>query len=196
MWRSFLALTAGVIVLSIIIAKIGFSTIDAATNDQAPTAPAQTSVPKPEDVSGDMADDDAYQEVDRLTALVAECGSDPTNHIPCDAHIYLPVWKTLESDTGELVKVDTTNVRPGGLSGALVDIYISPPNANFDLSRLRMLFFDCEGQFSDVLARGPMTDAPPRSLAGAVANYACPIAQQMHAEARKRQAEEWSQMGN
>ena len=118
----------------------------------------------------------------QLKPLIGPCDHDPTNHISCDSDFYKPVWMTLKSETGELIKIDTASVELAGIKGADVFVYITPPHSYLEMRRLRHLFFNCEGEFSDMNSIGDMMDAPPNSVAGMIAGYVCPIAARLNRE--------------
>ena len=62
-----------------------------------------------------------------------------------------------------------------GAAGMQVQVYTSVPNTIFDLDKLKVLAFDCQGHFMPFDDEG-MTewmDAPPRSVAGEIAETVC-----------------------
>jgi len=94
----------------------------------------------------------------------------------CNDDLFQPVWKRIEAANGEVTRIDMNSIQhlSGGTTN--VTVYTGASHTMFDSSRLRMLWFDCRGHFrafdgnagqSDVL------DAPPRSIAGEIANIVC-----------------------
>lgn len=87
---------------------------------------------------------------------------------------FVPVWKPIESDNGEVSYIDMKSIERGA-AGMQVQIYTSVPNTMFDMDKLRLLAFDCQGHFMPFDKEG-MTewmDAPPRSVAGQIAETVC-----------------------
>lgn len=106
-----------------------------------------------------------------LTKLVARCDQ-ATNHNAC-GNIARPVWQRFEAGNGEVTKVDVSTVRRTRQGGVIVTSYTAVPFTRFDMHRLRGLYFNCQGQYSDMSALGQTIDAPPRSVAGQVAATFC-----------------------
>jgi hypothetical protein len=87
---------------------------------------------------------------------------------------FLPVWKPIESNNGEVTYVDMKSIERGA-AGMQVEVYTSVPNTIFDMDKLKVLAFDCQGHFMPFDEEG-MTewmDAPPRSVAGEIAETVC-----------------------
>ena len=87
---------------------------------------------------------------------------------------FLPVWKPIESNNGEVSYVDMKSIERGA-AGMQVQVYTSVPNTIFDMDKLKVLAFDCQGHFMPFDEEG-MTewmDAPPRSVAGEIAETVC-----------------------
>ncbi len=59
---------------------------------------------------------------------------------------FLPVWKPIESNNGEVSYVDMKSIERGA-AGMQVQVYTSVPNTIFDLDKLKVLAFDCQGHF-------------------------------------------------
>ena len=57
-----------------------------------------------------------------------------------------------------------------------VTVYTGAPHTMFDSTRLKMLWFDCQGHFRAFdgnFGQSEELDAPPRSVAGEIANIVC-----------------------
>lgn len=106
-----------------------------------------------------------------LSKLVEQC--DPaTNHNAC-GNIARPVWRRFEAANGEVTKIDVSTIRRTRQGGVIITSYTGVPFTRFDMHRLRGLYFNCAGQFSDMSALGDAIDAPPRSVAGQIAAAVC-----------------------
>ncbi len=88
-----------------------------------------------------------------------------------------PVWKRIDADNGEVTWIDMQAI--GDTLPHMVLVYTSAPNAPINPDALTTLLFDCEGHFQSWGDDGPsaMMDAPPRSVAGAIAAVVCKSAQ-------------------
>jgi hypothetical protein len=88
------------------------------------------------------------------------------------ARLCQPSWARLEAHNGEVYHVDLRDLQfmPNGAVGAYVVIGASQIPLN-----IRELYFDCRGHWSDFEDPGGMSDAPPRSVAGRLAQAACSL---------------------
>lgn len=87
-------------------------------------------------------------------------------------------WLKFTAGNGEVVQLDMTSLLRSQRGGEIV-IYMAPPNVGYDPSRMQRLFFTCSGdhgagQYQDITSEvSPVLDAPPRSLAGFIADVVC-----------------------
>lgn len=89
-------------------------------------------------------------------------------------------WTKFEADNGEVVQLDMNTLLRGDHAGEIV-IYMAPPNVDYDPGRMQRLRFTCVGdhgggQYQDMTGGygfGVVLDAPPRSVAGFIADFVC-----------------------
>ena len=94
--------------------------------------------------------------------------------IQCDNDVYKKVWMRLEDTTGEITKIDMNYIQRNPQGAAMILVYNYVPNAAFDPTHMRRLFFDCKGHFSDITyGASAVLDAAPKSVAGQIASVAC-----------------------
>jgi hypothetical protein len=105
-----------------------------------------------------------------LTKLLPEC--QVGGAISCNDDLFQPVWKRLEAANGEAIKIDMNSIQHFNNGAVEVVVYTYVPNTVFDIARLKRLRFDCHGQFME-LDGGFVSDAPPRSVAGEIADIVC-----------------------
>ena len=123
---------------------------------------------------------------DALTALLDSCDAPPGK---C-GDLVDPVWQKFESETGEVVKLDTASIQPVTTTGTIATIYSYSPGAPFDPTHLRQLMFTCRGQFAEMGGLGdPLIDAPPRSVIGTVAATACRLAEPIRRKLLEKRAQ-------
>ena len=107
-----------------------------------------------------------------LTKLLQTCATGAS--ISCNADIFQKVWLQIEAENGEVTEIDMNSITRANGNTATAAVYTSVPNTIFDPTRVRLLVFDCAGRYMDGTTFPPvMHDAPPRSVAGAVAGVVC-----------------------
>lgn len=94
----------------------------------------------------------------------------------CNDDLFQPVWKTVEADNGAVTRIDMNSIQhlSGGTTN--VTVYTGIPHTMFDSTKLKMLWFDCQGhlvEFDGAGGQSPQLDAPPRSVAGEIARIVC-----------------------
>ena len=123
-----------------------------------------------------------------LTPLIPRCAPEAVSRGGC-GDLDKPVWRRFVSDTGEVTKLDTASVQPAKGQGAIAYFYTYSPRSSFDPQRLRQVYFTCQGQYADLAAPGDLEDAPPRSVVGAVAAFACRLAEPKRQAIMKRNSQ-------
>ena len=80
-------------------------------------------------------------------------------------------WKTIEADNGAVYQVDLKSIQRYNTGAVDVIVYAIENHAY----NPRRLFLDCQGRYRDDTMGGAHDDryAPPRSVAGRVAEVAC-----------------------
>jgi hypothetical protein len=107
-----------------------------------------------------------------LTSLLSGCKVGGA--VSCNEDLFLPVWLTITADSGEATKIDMNSILGGGKSGAAVVVYTYVPGTSFDPTRMETLHFDCAGHVMEMNPWPPVvTDAPPNSVAGEIADIVC-----------------------
>lgn len=94
----------------------------------------------------------------------------------CNDDFFQPVWRRIEADNGQVTRIDMNSIQHLGGGGTNVTVYTGAPHSMFDSTRLQMLWFDCQGHFRSFdgnMGQSDVLDAPPRSIAGGIANIVC-----------------------
>ena len=94
----------------------------------------------------------------------------------CNDDFFQPVWKRIEADNGQVTRIDMNSIQHLGGGTTNVTVYTGAPHSMFDSTRLEMLWFDCQGHFRSFgsnMEQSDVLDAPPRSIAGEIANNVC-----------------------
>jgi len=94
----------------------------------------------------------------------------------CNDDFFQPVWKRIEADNGEVTRIDMNSIQHLADGTTDVTVYTGAPHTMFDSTRLKMLWFDCQGHFrafDGSFGQSEELDTPPRSIAGEIANVVC-----------------------
>jgi hypothetical protein len=83
------------------------------------------------------------------------------------------IWKQIEADNGAIYAIDLNSISHNSNGpGAFAIICIMERNA-CPLMNMTRVVFDCQGKYTDVDHGNAIRLAPPRSVAGRLANIAC-----------------------
>jgi hypothetical protein len=81
-------------------------------------------------------------------------------------------WKTIQADNGSVFKVELNSITHFNNGSADMVVYAVQSDA-YDPRNLTRYIFDCHGHYMDTANMGTTLYAPPRSVAGQMANIAC-----------------------
>lgn len=96
--------------------------------------------------------------------------------LSCDgmaqAQTYKPDWHRVEADNGAVMVIDMKSIRRGAAGGAQAVVCLADNDRCSPMDASRWAF-DCHGHFQDIDRHSGALQAPPRSVAGAIAALAC-----------------------
>ncbi|MBX9778551.1 MAG: hypothetical protein K2Y71_29615 [Xanthobacteraceae bacterium] len=81
-------------------------------------------------------------------------------------------WRRIEADNGAVYAIDMNSISHN-TNGTALAITCVVENDTCPLLNMSRFHFDCRGHYQDLDRRGPVMPAPPRSVAGRMAAFAC-----------------------
>jgi hypothetical protein len=81
-------------------------------------------------------------------------------------------WTTIEADNGAVFKVELNSITHFNNGSADMVVYAVQGDA-YEPANLTRYIFDCHGHYMDTANMGTTLYAPPKSVAGQMANIAC-----------------------